>query len=93
MKLAGPIALGGIAPTSLGPMVGDYVSTSITNGKAYPVVVSATGTSCSLASVTACTEFAQSTAGLAVRGGTLSSRTTGVVAGGHASAIAGRTAF
>jgi hypothetical protein len=36
-QLAGPMSLSDIAATSQGPMVGDYISTSFTGGKAVPV--------------------------------------------------------
>jgi hypothetical protein len=35
-QLAGPMSLSDIAATSQGPMVGDYISTSFTGGKAVP---------------------------------------------------------
>jgi hypothetical protein len=37
-QLAGPMSLSDIASTSQGPMVGDYISTSFTGGKAVPVI-------------------------------------------------------
>jgi hypothetical protein len=40
--LAGPMKLSWLASTSLGAMVGDYISTSFSNGKAYPVFSAAT---------------------------------------------------
>jgi hypothetical protein len=36
-QVAGPFALTTIAPTSQGPMVGDYISTSFLSGKAWSV--------------------------------------------------------
>ena len=40
--LAGPMMLSWLASTSRGAMVGDYISTSYSNGKAYPVFAAAT---------------------------------------------------
>jgi hypothetical protein len=37
-QLAGPMALSEIALTSQGPMVGDYISTSFSGGRAVPVI-------------------------------------------------------
>jgi hypothetical protein len=37
-QLAGPMTLGQIAQTSQGPMVGDYISTSFSGGKAATVI-------------------------------------------------------
>jgi hypothetical protein len=37
-QLAGPMSLSSLASTNQGPMVGDYVSTSFSGGKAFPVV-------------------------------------------------------
>jgi hypothetical protein len=44
-KLAGPMALPWLASTSKGAMVGDYISTSFTGGKGYPVFALATAPS------------------------------------------------
>ncbi len=40
--LAGPMKLSWLASTSQGAMVGDYISTSFSNGKAYPIFAAAT---------------------------------------------------
>ena len=37
MQLAGPMSLGWLASTDLGPMVGDYISTSFAGGTAHAV--------------------------------------------------------
>jgi hypothetical protein len=37
-QLAGPMSLNWLASTNQGPMVGDYISTSFSGGKAFPVV-------------------------------------------------------
>jgi len=42
MRLAGPMTLSWLASTSKGSMVGDYISTSFSGGKAYPVFAVAT---------------------------------------------------
>ncbi len=40
--LAGPMTLSWLASTSMGSMVGDYISNSFSNGKAYPIFAVAT---------------------------------------------------
>jgi hypothetical protein len=59
VKLVGPIRLTWLPFTTLGYMVGDYISTSFgDNGKAYPVIANATTTpSCSTNQVGSCHEF------------------------------------
>jgi len=37
MEIAGPFSLNWIADSNLGPMVGDYFSTTFANGKAFPI--------------------------------------------------------
>jgi hypothetical protein len=74
-QLAGPMNLGWIASTSQGPMVGDYISTSIDKGLAYPVFEVATapnGATYNEASYTV-------TGGLAVQAGSLTARAAGAV--------------
>jgi hypothetical protein len=57
IKILGPISLRGLPDTTLGYMVGDYISTSFgSNGKAYPVVANAFGSNCVLGNVTSCDE-------------------------------------
>src|SRR5215472_9086515 len=41
-KLAGPMTLSWLASTSKGAMLGDYISTSFSDGKAYPIFALAT---------------------------------------------------
>jgi hypothetical protein len=57
--LAGPMHLRWLPFTTLGYMVGDYISTSFgSNGRAYPVVANATTTSgCTTSQVGSCHEF------------------------------------
>jgi hypothetical protein len=60
VKLVGPMHLKWLPFTTLGYMVGDYISTSYgSNGKAYPVIANATftGMNCVVGNVTACNEF------------------------------------
>ena len=72
-QLAGPMSLGSLASTNQGPMVGDYISTSFSAGRALPVVAVANAPS------NGTFDEAMSTVagGLAVAGGTASG------AGGH----------
>ena len=58
LKLFGPLSLTGLPNTTLGYMVGDYISTSFgSNGQAYPVLANATGSNCVLGQITSCDEF------------------------------------
>jgi hypothetical protein len=41
VQLAGPLKLAWLPNTSLGPMVGDYITTSIVNGSAFAVLANA----------------------------------------------------
>lgn len=58
-RFAGPMRVTWLPFTTLGYMVGDYISTSFgSNGKAYPVVANAkTTSSCSVSQVGSCHEF------------------------------------
>lgn len=74
-QMAGPMTLSWLANTSQGTMVGDYISTSFANGAAHPVFVVAnapTGSVFDEAMFTPAT-------GLALAGGTLTSRGDAVV--------------
>jgi hypothetical protein len=78
-QLAGPMMLNWIANTSQGRMVGDYISTSIVNGRAWPVIDVAnapTGSTFDEASYVP-------TGGLAIGSGSRSSAATPVVSSGH----------
>jgi hypothetical protein len=60
VRVVGPMRLKWLPFTTLGYMVGDYISTSFgSNGKAYPVMANAhfTGTNCVVGNITACDEF------------------------------------
>jgi hypothetical protein len=58
LKLFGPMSLQGLPNTTLGYMVGDYVSTSFgSNGLAYPVIPKSTGSNCQLGQITSCNQF------------------------------------
>jgi len=59
VKLAGPMRLKWLPFTTLGYMVGDYISTSFGgNGKAYPVIANATATpTCTQSQLGSCHEF------------------------------------
>ena len=63
--------LKGLPNTTQGYMVGDYISTSFgSNGKAYPVIATATGNSCVIGNITSCHEpMVAPTNGLAAVGG------------------------
>ena len=95
VKVLGPIALTGLPNTTLGYMVGDYISTSFgSNGKAYPVIAGATGSNCVTGNPTACHEFMVApTNGLAVAGGSILSTTGPVLARGASLTALGRTAY
>jgi hypothetical protein len=75
-QLAGPMSLSSLASTSHGPMVGDYISTSFSGGRALPVVAVANAPS------KGTFDEAMSTVagGLAVAGGTASGAGDQVVA-------------
>ncbi len=55
-QLAGPMSLTGLPLTSQGYMVGDYISTSHSNGTAHPIFAKAKGSSCVLGQITSCNE-------------------------------------
>jgi hypothetical protein len=82
VKVFGPISEKGL-PNAGGYFVGDYISTSFgSNGKAYPVIANATGTSCTLGNITSCHEFMVApTNGLAALGGGFPATTEGASAG------------
>ena len=95
VKVYGPMSLKGLPNTSLGYMVGDYISTSFgSNGKDYPIFAGATGSSCTQGIVTSCHEsMFTTTNGLAVAGGSLPAVSGPVLYRGGALSPAGRTAF
>lgn len=70
--VAGPMTLTWLPLTTQGYMVGDYISTSYSGGKAYPVIAVAfsTGKACTLGNITSCNEAMYTpTGGLAIVGG------------------------
>ena len=72
-KVLGPLKLAWL-PSAGGRFVGDYVSTSFMNGRAFPVIANAkAGTSdCTLGQITSCKEFMVAPKnGLGVTGGTI----------------------
>ena len=71
--LAGPMKLTALPNTTLGYMVGDYISTSVfANGKADPVFAVATKGTCTLGQITSCHEFMKApVGGLSVAVGTI----------------------
>ena len=94
--VAGPMSLKGLPSTTLGYMVGDYMSTSFgSNGKAYPVLANALGSSCTLGQITSCKEaMFTATNGLAITGGSRRATTGPVLFRGSGSfSLAGKTAF
>jgi hypothetical protein len=94
-RIVGPMSLKGLPNTTLGYMVGDYISTSFgSNGKAYPVVANATGSTCVTGNPTACHEpMVAPTNGLIATGGTRPATTGPVLFLGTPISVAGRTAF
>jgi hypothetical protein len=72
-QILGPMSLRGLPDTTLGYMVGDYISTSVgSNGRAYPVIPNAFGSNCVLGNPTACDEpMVVLTRGLEILGGSL----------------------
>jgi hypothetical protein len=56
-KVLGPLQLKSLPNTTLGFMVGDYISASFVGGRAFPVVANATAGSCSVSTVGSCSEF------------------------------------
>jgi len=78
-QLAGPMTLSWLANTTQGRMVGDYISTSISGGRAWPVfevATAPTGSTFHEASFTP-------TGGLAIAGGALTAAATPRVTTGH----------
>jgi len=73
------MTLSWIANTSQGRMVGDYISTSITGGRAWPVIEVATAPSGSTFNENSFVP----TGGLAITGGSRSATATPVVTSGH----------
>ena len=91
LQLAGPMTLNQIASTNQGSMVGDYISTTILNGKTWPIFAvgkpPATGFAFNEAMYTV-------SGGLTVASGSNSSAGQVLVSSGHSPVISGRlTAF
>lgn len=78
-QLAGPFALSWISNTSQGRMVGDYISTSIVNGRAWPTFATATAPSGSTFNET----MDVPTGGLPIGSGAVRSAATPAVTSGH----------
>jgi hypothetical protein len=95
VKLFGGISLQGLPNTTLGYMVGDYISTSFgSNGKAYPIMANAKGSNCVTGNPTACKEaMVTATNGLAVAGGDNPAVSGPVRFLGPSPSLSGRTAF
>jgi BNR repeat-like domain len=77
-QLAGPMTLASLPTTTQGRMVGDYISTSISGGRAWPVIAVATAPS----GGTFNENMFVPTGGLAITGGARSSAATPAVTGG-----------
>jgi hypothetical protein len=94
-KILGPLSLKGLPNTTLGYMVGDYISTSFgSNGKAYPVIANAIGSTCVTGNPTACNEpMVAPTNGLVANGGTRPSVTGPVLSRGGLHSRPARTAY
>ncbi|MCW2916948.1 MAG: hypothetical protein JWN52_5016 [Actinomycetia bacterium] len=78
-QLAGPMSLSWISNTSQGRMVGDYISTSISGGKAWPVIAVANAPTGS----TFDEAMYVPTGGLAITGGAAAAAATPLVTSGH----------
>lgn len=78
-QLTGPMTLAWLPNTSQGRMVGDYISTSIVGGRAWPVIEVAAAPSGSTFNQNSFTP----TGGLAITGGARGSAATPSVTGGH----------
>ena len=78
-QLAGPMTLSWLASTTQGVMVGDYISTSISGGLAWPVFAIATAPT----SGTFHESMFTPTGGLAISGGALRAAATPQVTSGH----------
>jgi len=78
-QLAGPMSLSWLASTNQGAMVGDYIATSITGGRAWPAIM--------LASAPSGSTFNEAlfvpASGLAITGGTIAAAATPLVTSGH----------
>jgi hypothetical protein len=72
VQLQGPMRLTWLPLTNQGYMVGDYMSTSFVNGRAYPVLETARKGTCQLGQITSCKEMsAIPVGGLAPADGTI----------------------
>jgi hypothetical protein len=80
-QLAGPMSLSGLPITSQGVMVGDYISTSTSGGRAWPVFAVANAPS----GGTFDEGMYVPTSGLPITGGTYGSAVTSLVTTGHRS--------
>ncbi|MCP2342811.1 sialidase family protein [Actinomadura rupiterrae] len=78
-QIAGPMSLSWVANTSQGAMVGDYISTSISGGRAWPVLAIANAPSGS----TLDEAMYVPTGGLAINGGARSAAVAPLVTSGH----------
>jgi hypothetical protein len=80
-KILGALRLAWL-PNAGGRFVGDYISTSILNGDAFPVIANATQGTCTLGQITSCHEsMVAPTAGLPITGGARVATAGGVRAG------------
>jgi hypothetical protein len=94
LRIFGPLGLKWLPLTDQGYMVGDYISTSFSAGKAFPVIATATTGTCAVGQITSCHEFMVAPArGLAVRPGTISVGHDRVFAGSDAVSHLPRTAL
>ncbi len=93
-RIFGPIGLKWLPLTTQGYMVGDYISTSFSNGKAFPVIANATTGTCTVGQITSCHEFMVApTNGLAVHGGNIPAGRDPVLWAGLGASVLPRTAF
>ena len=93
VQVSGPFKNTWLPLTNQGYMVGDYMSTSFVNGKAYPVLIAARRGTCSLGQITSCKETsAIPVGGLAPAAGTIPVRHDPVLYTGPSQVAAGANA-
>jgi len=93
-RILGSIGLKSLPLTNQGYMVGDYISTSLSASKAYPVMANATTGTCTQGQITSCHEFMVAPSnGLLIRGGMIPVGHDRVLASGLGASFLPRTAF
>jgi hypothetical protein len=82
-QVAGPMTLSWLAATTQGPMVGDYISTSINGGHAWPVLAIANAPAGGVFDESMNVPTGGLGSGLALRGGAIRASRTPKVTSGH----------